>query len=388
MIHARDFVEPARAAGFARYAGVPCSFLTPFINYVIADETLEYVSAANEGDAIAIAAGMTVGGQRAIAMMQNSGLGNAVSPLTSLTHTFEIPVLIVCTHRGAPGVADEPQHALMGTITENLFETMKVAHAPFPMHAADVADAIGAADQHMRKTRRPYAFIMQKGTCEPHPLAYSPTPAAPASCRIDGIAGKSSSNPRASRQDVLRAIVSGTDMARSVVVATTGYTGRELYAIDDRANQLYMVGSMGCAASFGLGLALAQPALKVIVIDGDGGALMRMGNLATIGAYGPGNLTHFILDNEAHDSTGGQATVSATVDFAAVAAACGYREAVRCADPERIAPLLEGQAVGPRLIHVKIRAGTIDPLPRPAISPPDVHARFAEHISSIADIST
>ncbi len=114
MIHAREFVEAARAHGFEWYAGVPCSFLTPFINYVIDDPALKYVSAANEGDAVALAAGATIGGKRAVAMMQNSGLGNAVSPLTSLTYTFQIPLLVICTHRGAPGVNDEPQHELMG----------------------------------------------------------------------------------------------------------------------------------------------------------------------------------------------------------------------------------------------------------------------------------
>lgn len=92
MIEAAQFVEAARERGFDWYAGVPCSFLTPFINYVLQDDTLNYVSAANEGDAVALIAGVALGGEsakdrkrRGIAMMQNSGLGNAVSPLTSLT---------------------------------------------------------------------------------------------------------------------------------------------------------------------------------------------------------------------------------------------------------------------------------------------------------------
>ncbi|WP_407074212.1 hypothetical protein, partial [Psychrobacter sp. GW64-MNA-CIBAN-0177] len=84
---AAQFVEAARERGFDWYAGVPCSYLTPFINYVLQDPTLHYVSAANEGDAVALIAGATLGGKRGIAMMQNSGLGNAVSPLTSLTWT-------------------------------------------------------------------------------------------------------------------------------------------------------------------------------------------------------------------------------------------------------------------------------------------------------------
>jgi phosphonopyruvate decarboxylase len=85
MIEARDFVEAARARGFSWYAGVPCSYLTPFINYVLQDSSLRYLSMANEGDAVALIAGVTLGAtgpppRRGISMMQNSGLGNAVSP--------------------------------------------------------------------------------------------------------------------------------------------------------------------------------------------------------------------------------------------------------------------------------------------------------------------
>src|ERR1700722_17909032 len=105
MIDARTFVEAARARGFGWYAGVPCSYLTPFINYVLQDSSLRYVSMANEGDAVALIAGVALGGTtdgahgRGISMMQNSGLGNAVSPLTSLTWTFRLPQLLIVTWR-------------------------------------------------------------------------------------------------------------------------------------------------------------------------------------------------------------------------------------------------------------------------------------------------
>src|SRR3990172_12108078 len=112
MIEAEEFVEAARKSGIKRYTGVPCSFLTPFINYVINDDGLAYISSANEGDALATAAGSTIGGERAIVMMQNSGLGNAVRPLTSLAYVFRIPLLIITTLRGEAGISDEAQHKL------------------------------------------------------------------------------------------------------------------------------------------------------------------------------------------------------------------------------------------------------------------------------------
>ncbi len=149
MISAEEFVEAARALGYSTYAGVPCSFLTPFINYVINDDTLNYVSSANEGDALATACGSAIGGRRAVAMMQNSGLGNAVSPITSLSYVFRIPLLIICTHRGAPGVQDEPQHELMGQITNEMFEIMRVPWETFPMQSQDIAPALKRARDYM-----------------------------------------------------------------------------------------------------------------------------------------------------------------------------------------------------------------------------------------------
>ena len=109
----------------------------------------------------------------------------------------------------------------------------------------------------------------------------------------------------------------------AAVVATTGKCGRELYTLADRPQHLYQVGSMGCASAMGLGVALHTPR-PVVVLDGDGAALMKLGNLATIGSRAPANLVHVVLDNGVHDSTGGQATVSPNVDFAGVALACGY----------------------------------------------------------------
>ena len=160
-------------------------------------------------------------------------------------------------------------------------------------------------------------------------------------------------------------------MHGSILIGTTGYTGRELFAIDDRDNQLYMVGSMGCASSFALGLSLARPDLEVTVVDGDGAGLMRMGNFATIGSYGRGNLVHVLLDNGVHESTGSQATVSANVDFADIAAACGYGMALDGTGLAVIRELYARKDVdGARFAHLRITPG----MPRPDTSPADVLA--------------
>ncbi|MFO0742730.1 MAG: phosphonopyruvate decarboxylase [Labilithrix sp.] len=390
MIEAKSFVETARQAGFGLYTGVPCSYVKPFINYVIDAQAtgptdargrsaLSYIGAANEGDAVAIATGAELGGKRAITMMQNSGLGNAVSPLTSLNAIFRIPTLLIVTLRGEPGgPKDEPQHELMGQITIKMLETMNVAWEYFPTEESEVAGAIERAVGTMNKTELPFCFVMKKDSVAPYKLTSKPTMRQMPP--IDPKADVAFPVVRPSRTEVLRAVQKASG-PNDLIVATTGYTGRELYACDDRANQLYMVGSMGCAAPFGLGLARARPDKRVIVLDGDGALLMRMGALATLGYERPNNLVHVLLDNEAHDSTGTQATVTHSVDLGGCARACGYLDVSRVSGADAVQAALEDRKPGLRFLHVKTRPGAPDDLPRPKITPREVATRLKAHLA-------
>lgn len=407
MIEAIQFVEAAKRRGFRRYAGVPCSYLTPFINYVMQDPSLDYLSAANEGDAVAITAGAVLGGERGVTMMQNSGLGNAVSPLTSLTWTFRLPQLLIVTWRGEPGRHDEPQHALMGPITPAMLHTMEIPWEPFPDDAAAIDAVLDRACAHMDATGRPYALLMSQGSVAPfalreagdvgeaaarlpaaearHPAAEAPRPAAEARHPAAEARRASESIRRPTRGEVLQRVVASTPVANTVVIATTGFTGRELYALDDRPNQLYVVGSMGCASALALGLARARADWRVVVVDGDGAALMRMSLFATIGAYGPPNLVHLVLDNGAHESTGGQATVSSGVSFAGVAAACGYTLALEGDDLALVDLLFNEPApAGPRFAAIRTRLGVPEALPRPKVTPEQVRQRLSDHMGRAA----
>ena len=386
MIEAAQFVEAARERGFDWYAGVPCSYLTPFINYVLQDPSLHYVSAANEGDAVALIAGVTLGaqnGRRGVTMMQNSGLGNAVSPLTSLTWTFRLPQLLIVTWRGQPGVADEPQHALMGPVTPAMLDTMEIPWETFPTEADAIGPALDRAIAHMDETSRPFALVMQKGSVAPYKLNKKGLSgvrqlALNERAEVQSFKG---AGERASRRDALQRVIAHTPKESAVVLASTGFCGRELYAIDDRENQLYLVGSMGCVTPMALGLALSRPDLNVVALDGDGAALMRMGVFATLGAYGPANLTHLLLDNGAHESTGGQATVSQGVEFARIASACGYALALDGDDISIVDRLFDAKDVdGVRFARLSINTGTPSDLPRPSITPEDVRSRLQAHI--------
>jgi phosphonopyruvate decarboxylase len=352
MIEAQDFIRATKARGFGLYTGVPCSFLKPFINYVIDSPELQYIGAANEGESIAIASGAELGGVRSVAMFQNSGLGNAVNPLTSLNQTFKIPILLIVTLRGNPQEgADEPQHHLMGAITQPLLELMQIPWEYFPTQTEEIETVLDRAMKYMEEHQRPYALVMKKGSVSKNGL-HSKVVCKPQTALSDTTINKQVAEY--TRNDILQ-VIQAASRITDIIFTTTGYCGRELYALADRENQFYMVGSMGCVSSLGLGLALAQPQRRVIVIDGDGAALMRLGAMPTIGYERPANLCHILLDNQCHESTGGQATVSHSVNFSAIAASCGYENVLSTNTPETVKGWIQNHKQGLSFLHVKIK---------------------------------
>ena len=382
-----DFGSILKQNGVQHGAGVPCSFFTPLVNYMTVDAGLDYVSATSEGEAVAIAAGLTTAGKPAFALMQNSGLGNAVNPITSMLYIYKMPVVLLVSHRGEPGKPDEPQHELMGQITEELSKLCGLRTHVFDPERFE--DAL----REVQRDSLPTAFVVRKGTLEGGPKA------PPISIRVT-TRGRMPDNegtftPVMRREEALTILAplfnSGLDTksgaSAPAIVATTGKLSRELWELDDRddskANRFYMVGSMGCAAGFGLGIARAQPKRPVIIVDGDGALLMKLGTLATIGSLAPTNLHHIVLDNGAHESTGGQPTPSPTVDFALMALAAGYRSAATVSDPKELLAVAERQMSieGPTLLRVMITTGARDNLGRPKLSPRDNYLRFSAFLA-------
>ena len=384
MIVAEDFLAACARRGLRFYSGTPCSYLKPFINAVINDSALTFRDAVNEGDAVAMAAGAHVAtGAPGVVMFQNSGLGNAVNALTSLNFPFRVPVLLIVTHRAEPGgPPDEPQHELMGAITTTLLDTLEIPWAPFPATAEAIAGALDAALGYFREHSRPYALVMPHGAVADNSLR-APRDQTPIGRREVSFQ-ETLSLPYGDRatRDAALALLLAAKRPDDVVVATTGYTGRELYTLGDAPNHFYMVGAMGSASAFALGLAIHQPARRVWIVDGDGAALMRLGNVASIGAFAPRNLFHLVLDNEAHDSTGGQSTVSRGVSFGAIARASGYATAAGSDSLDELNRLLAVHTAngGPTLVHFRIKAGTMENLGRPKTKPVEVKTRLMRHL--------
>lgn len=359
MIEASRFVNELIVQGTTHFTGVPCSYLTPLINEVIAREETQYVLASSEGDAVAIASGLWLGGKTAVVLCQNSGLGNMVNPLTSLSEPSGIPVLMLVTWRGRPGFKDEPQHRLMGQITPGLLSLMGIEWALLPDTPEAAIAAVQQAYAYIRRTHKPFALVLSE-------TSFSAG---------SGVAADSRRAELPGRADALRTLLENID-EDAIVIATTGKTGRELFTLQDRPQHFYCVGAMGYASAIAHGVALAC-ARQVYLIDGDGAAIMHLGNMTSIGAAHPANLTHIVLDNACHDSTGAQPTASATVDFAAAALAAGYAAAQKLDSLAAFgAALAHAPRSGPRLLHLPIRAGSMDQLGRPTETPYAVARRL------------
>jgi len=364
MIQVSRFVDQLVDQGANFFTGIPCSFLTPLINEVIARQETEYVLASSEGDALAIASGVWLGGKTAVVLCQNSGLGNMVNPLTSLNQPFGIPVLLLLTWRGKPGIKDEPQHRLMGEITPDLLSLLGVEWTLLPEQEEAALSAVQKACAFIRREGRSYALVM----------------AGDAFAGEDESTQKETPAALPSREEVLRTFLDNRD-PNAAVVATTGKTGRELFTLTDDSRHFYCIGSMGYASSIAHGIVLST-SKRVYLLDGDGAAIMHLGNLTSIGASRPGKLTHIILDNRTYDSTGGQSTASATVDFPAIGLGSGYASARSCNGAVEFADALRccGDH-GPYLLHVPISVGSMVPLGRQTETPHVVARRLKEWLA-------
>ncbi|MER7986065.1 phosphonopyruvate decarboxylase [Streptomyces noursei] len=360
MISAADFTAVLHAHGVDFVSGVPCSYFNGPL--VLLTGQGRYVPAANEGAAWSLAAGATATGVRAAVFAQNSGLGNLINPLTSLSMPYRLPVLLFLSLRGWPDPeGDEPQHAVMGPATHRVLDALGVWNHTLPAGCGRPGlDAALHAAAHPLAQGRPAVVLVPKGTVGT--ANGTPPPAGPGLRRADAV----------------RALVNHLDA--TAVVATTGYTARELFAQKDAPHHFYLQGSMGHAAAFGLGVALSRPDERVLVLDGDGAALMHLGSMSTVGATAPPNLVHAVLDNGVYESTGAQPTTATATDFPGIGRATGYRTQALVHDEDQLARAAAAlrDRPGPHLLVVRTLAGSGAAPPRAtsAMTAVDIHTRF------------
>jgi phosphonopyruvate decarboxylase len=379
MISANFLINQLTKYGYNFFSGVPCSYLTSVINNVINSKKIKYIGATSEGEAVGIASGAWLAGKKSVVMIQNSGLGNTINPLTSLNYPFNIPILLITTWRGEPKIKDEPQHELMGKITKNILTLSKIKNEIFPTNEKNLKKVLFKINNLINKTSLPYALIMRKETIKKEKLKQKKIFFKKKNKVL--IYYKKKKLP--ARFQILKELQKNINN-KIAVISTTGKTGRELFSLKDCENYFYQVGSMGCANAIALGVALNSKK-KIIILDGDGALLMKMGNMSTIGANQPKNLIHILLDNNVHDSTGQQLTNSSTVDFSNIAINCGYKNSYSADNLDDFSKIIKTNlknTFGPTFIHIKIQKGSIENLGRPTIHPKDVAVRFKNFLKS------
>lgn len=361
MIRPEFFIEALRKKGIDCFAGVPDSLLKNICAYITDHfDAAHNIIAANEGAAVGLAAGHYLAtGQPACVYMQNSGEGNIINPLASLTdqEVYNIPVLLLIGWRGRPGVHDEPQHIKQGKVTTGLLNVMGVNYEVLSKEEDKAAKQIEKAAKALAN-KEVFALVIEKDTFEDYKLQ---------NVEVNDLS--------MSREDAIQTVAAALG-EKDCIVSTTGMISRELFEYRAAMNQgherdFLTVGSMGHASQIALGIALAQPERRVWCFDGDGAAIMHMGSMAIVANKAPKNYVHVVFNNGAHDSVGGQPTVGLKIDLPAVAKAVSYKAIYSVETKEYLQELLEKLKAqdGPVLLEVKVRKGNRKDLGRPTTTP-------------------
>ena len=311
--------------GVSFFTGVPDSYLNGFCNYALANCGERNIIAANEGNAVGIAAGHYFASREIpLVYMQNSGEGNAINPLASLVDeaVYAVPMLLLIGWRGQGGSEpNHPQHKLQGEITASLLDIMHIPYTVLSDSDEDFAATVEKAVRYCRETRQPYGLIAPKGVMADPDKPNNVDDAYPMS-----------------REEAIEVILDHmpTDTMYS---ATTGRATRELFFLrekrgETKARDFLNVGSMGHASSVALGVALEKPDRCVVALDGDCAAMMHLGAMTMVSKLSAPNFLHVVLNNGAHESVGGQPSAGHRVDFTKIAEACGYATVGKAVETE------------------------------------------------------
>ena len=360
MISPKFFYDTLASYGIDFYAGVPDSLLKNLCAYITDHaDAAHNIIAANEGAAVGLAAGHYLAtGQPACVYMQNSGEGNIINPLASLTdqEVYNIPVLLLIGWRGRPGVHDEPQHVKQGKVTTGLLNVMGVNYEVLSKEEDKAAKQIEKAAKALAN-KEVFALVIEKDTFDNYQLSTV----------------NSQLELTLSREEAIRTVAAALG-EKDCIVSTTGMISRELFEYRAAMNEgherdFLTVGSMGHASQIALGIALAQPERRVWCFDGDGATIMHMGSMAIVANKAPENYIHVVFNNGAHDSVGGQPTVGLKIDLPAIAKAVGYKSVYSVATKEELLLQLSNFGEAPVFLEIKVKKGNRKDLGRPTTTP-------------------
>lgn len=358
MIDPTSFIDWLADEGITSYAGVPDSLLKSLSLTIDSNPNVRHhVIAANEGAAVGFAIGVYLESSKPAAVyLQNSGLGNAVNPLTALAHrdVYGTPMVLIIGWRGEPGKPDEAQHQVKGKITRALLEIVGVPFVILDRNEEKARVQVRGLIKSIQNSPGPVAIVVPTGTFD--------AAKAPESIQT---------NLSMTREEALSGVLSVIPPSDRVI-ATTGMLGRELWELrqtrsQSTENDFLAVGGMGHASAIAHGVATVNPGMMVWCLDGDGSLLMHLGSLAVIGDTQARNIKHVLFNNYSHDSVGGQVTAASSVDFEALCYSLQYGWAGSTTESDEVPQLIQklAEEQGPAMVELKIRKGARSNLGRP-----------------------
>ena len=360
MIDPNKFLDSFIRNGITFFCGVPDSLLKDFLSTLEDNKNIKHIVSANEGLAVSLSAGYAMASKKIpVIYLQNSGLGNTVNPLNSLTNSevYSIPMIFIIGWRGQPGLIDEPQHMVQGSQTEAQISLLGIdvnyinAETNFDDLVEDIVKRI--------KQGKPQALLVSENSFS----------------QSDKSSNSHFHDTSFTREEAINEIA--TFFSNEVLVSTTGKTSRELLKYRIKLKQpireFLTVGSMGHSSSIALGIALHEKNKKIVCIDGDGAMLMHMGTIASVGDISPKNFIHIIINNNCHESVGRQRTPSANINYKKLFLSVGYNSYYKAWDRVSLIEVLNkidhNSQQGPIIVEVVVNSKSDNKLPRPIQTP-------------------
>ncbi len=356
MIDSKNLIKYLGKKNINFYTGVPDSVTKEFLNELDSDKKCENIITTNEGSAISFAAGYYLAKKNIPCVyLQNSGLGNAVNPLTSICHkkVYSIPLLIIIGWRGSPySPKDEPQHEVMGRITREMLRLLNIKNCI--LRSDKDFTKLGKLINFSRKNKVPVACLVENNQFFKSKKDL-----------------KNKKKLNLSRYEFIESLLKKIKK-NTYIVSTTGYTSRELNQIRSDLNlkkgkDFYMVGGMGHASILASSFAMNKKKSNIICLDGDGSFLMHMGSLLTNARLNNKNFKHVILNNFTHQSVGGQKTYMEMINLKKLSQSIGYKKYFYLDKKDKIETAIKKFLTfkGTSLLEVKINSFVPKNLTRP-----------------------
>ena len=336
------------------YTGVPDSVLKSFSTNLKNLNKKKHIIAANEGGAVSIATGYYLASKKIpIVYFQNSGLGNIINPITSIIHkdVYSIPMILFIGWRGAPGIEDEVQHKVQGKITLQQLKLLKIKYEIFNKNK--YKEQLNSLISLTKKENHPVAFLFKNKDLE--------------------TSTKRKADKNIKKYSVTRSIFISELLNQSKssrIVATTGFTSRELFQIrslgkNNKSKDFYMVGGMGHSSMVALGYSLGSKR-QTICLDGDGAFLMHMGASVISSKFAEKNYKYILFNNSCHESVGGQPTAIDKIDLEKFCYSIGYKKYFLLKNKKLIKKTLKSflDSSGPSFLNVIIDSGSLKNLIR------------------------